>query len=137
MRIILIFGDQEIDGQKVPLSEIYNPGDIPIYRYPVDSPEGRAINAEKNEAVYVERVSGNTFKVIRRIRWPWDNESYYNLIAPPGQGGGNGQYSGVIIPIGAPKESYSFGAGGLGNMPTGKLILYIVAGFLVYNAITD
>lgn len=129
MKMLVIIG-----ATGVPLSEIYNPSNYPIARYEKNSAEARQLSAREGDIFFVERLTGNQFKVIRRGRYPLSQNDYAVLTAPPGAGG-SGTAAGPVIPIGQPAESYNVGLP-IGSMGGINWLVWVAAAYLIYETAT-
>ena len=135
-RVLVFISDQSINPES-----LYNPSDLPIYRKGVTSDFSQQVNGKEGQLVLLEYVSGNQWKVVRRIKWPYSDESYQWLTYEgPGSGSGPINEENRPLKLGT-EDQQKFGIGlGLGpdiSLPglpdPKKIIWWVIIGILAYN----
>ena len=137
MKRVLIF----IAKQGFNLSDLYNPEGVAIYRKDPSSDFAKQVGGKEGELVLVEYVEGNTWKVIRRVKYPWSDNQYNFLLHGNGSGTGNNPKEDRPFIVGKDDElSLGLRTGGpdfgIGIPPPdlGKdFWLILIIGFLAYQ----
>lgn len=118
----------------LPLSEIYNPSDIPSFWAPANSRYSDLLKAKENDVVLIQRIGPGQFEIIRRTKHPYSHNQFIELISlENGNGNGSGERS--VFNIG---ESELFNLGTpFGLTQGGKLstwILIAIAILIIINS---
>lgn len=129
---VLIFVSDKTD-----VGQLYNPDEYPLYRKDVASNFSAQAGAREGELILIEYVSGNTWKIIRRIKWPY-SANQYNWLVTDQIGGGNNPNPKEDKPMQLGSDDQAqFGLGlGLGPDPKKKnWLIWVILGFLAYETI--
>lgn len=121
-----------VNSGNVPLTDLYNPEGLPILRQTAGSTFASEANAKENELFLVEKVTGNMWRVIRRIRYPYTAQQYESLISEGSQSG-QGQENKPVLITGE-GEKLGFGLNPF-SMP--NIIPWILFALLGYMVLKD